>query len=1313
MTLADEPRDVRNCRFYSSSVSVVAVLAGSIVLLGWALGVKTLTSVIPGLATMKPNTALGFMATGLALWLLQLRLGELSSPRIRQVYIARSISAGVALLGLLTLVEYLFHLDIGVDDLLFRNSLLASGIVHPGRMAGATALGFLLVGAGLGFCGSSKSYLCESFALLATLNGFVASVGYLLSARALYDIPAYSSMALHTAILFFLLGLATLAARPQTGLMVVVTSPYLGGVMVRRILPIIVFTVALLGWLRWRGQLAGFYGTEFGIAILILGEITIFVTLLWRSARQLNRLDRQNRESEQQNFRLAAIVESSDNAILSKDLSGTVTSWNRGAERLYGYTAAEIVGKPVTAIIPLELQPQATQFLKGIEEGKLVTREETMRRRKDGTLVNVALSMSPVRDMEGRIVGASTIAYDISDRKRAVDSLRESEARMRLFVEHAPASLAMFDREMRYLHVSRRWRTDFGLGDRDLRGVSNYDIFPDLPERWKKAHQRGLAGEVLRADNDRFDRADGSVQWMRWEVRPWYDGIGGIGGVVIFTEDVTHRHESEAALANSRQALEDKTLLLQSVLDSMSEGLVVADEHGRFVIWNPAAQRIVGLGPMNMPSSDWTEHYKLYLPDKVTPFPSEFNPLARAILGDAGSAVMFLRHPQVAEGRFIEANASPLKDKHGVLRGGVTAFRDITERIEAEEKLREYERVVEGLEEMIVVVDRQYRYVIANKAFLAFRGMSAEQVVGHFADEVVGKEVFENLVKERMDECFRGKAVQYELTYAFPDLGKRDLFASYFPIVGPVGVERIACVLQDITDRKRGEEALRKSEERFSKAFRNSPLGIVIATETDGKYLDVNDAFLSMLGHERRDVIGHTSADIRFWAEPSDRDEMLRQLKQDERIAKLDVRFKTKAGEGREAELWAESIELDGQRCVLGIVRDITEVRQLEMQFRQAQKMEAVGRLAGGVAHDFNNMLGVILGYSDISLGLGVTGPIERYLSEIKKASQRAAILTRQLLAFSRQQVVFPKILNLNDVVRDVTSMFLRLVGEDIEVEFHPAASLGGIKADAGQIEQILMNLVVNARDAMPNGGKIIIETQNAELDEYYAAQHPGARAGGYVVLAVSDTGCGMDEKTKSQIFEPFFTTKAVGHGTGLGLSTVYGIVKQSEGYIIVYSEVGKGTTLKIYFPQVSERATAVVAPMDTEPPKGSETILVVEDDQTLRKLILKLLQEGEYRVLEADDAESALQTTETYEGEIHLLLTDVVMPGKSGVELLTQARLRYPNLRWLFMSGYAGDLVALRGAAIKETSFLEKPFTKNSLLKKVHAALHADATTD
>jgi PAS domain S-box-containing protein len=905
-------------------------------------------------------------------------------------------------------------------------------------------------------------------------------------------------------------------------------------------------------------------------------------------------------------------------------------------------------------------------------------------------------------------------------RKEVEDALRASEARYRRLFETAQDGILILDAHTGFItDVNPFLISLLDYSREDFIGKTLWDIGPFRQiQESKEAFRELQQKQYIRYENLPLETRSGRRVNVEFVSNVY--GVNGERVIQCNIRDITARKQSQgilaaqvSELARQAKALEYKTLMLQSVLDSMAEGLIVADAQGSIVIWNPAASKMLGLGAANVGIQEWSPHFGFYLPDKVTPFPSEQLPLARAIRGETSSAVMFVHNPEFIEDIFVEANASPLKDERGIVNGGVVAFRDITASMQARETLREYQRVVEGLEEMILVVDRQYRYVIANRAFLNFRGVSAEQVVGHFVDDVVGKDVFGALIKEKMDECFLGKVVLYEMAYDFPGLGKKDLSVSYFPIEGPAGVERIACVLRDITAQKLADEALRTSEERFSKAFRNNPLAIAILTEAEGRYLEVNDAFLDLLGYKRQDVIGRTAADLRFWSEPLDRMEMLRQLKDEQQVVKHHMQYRTAKGEVREAEVWVESIELAGQPCLLGITRDVTEIRQLEAQFRQAQKMEAVGRLAGGIAHDFNNILSVILGYSDLSLGLiGPENPVNRYLSETRKAAKRAALLTQQLLAFSRQRVVFPKNLDLNDVVHTVSDMFLRLVSEDVKIEFRPATSIGTIKADPSQIEQVLMNLVVNARDAMPTGGKIIIETGEAELDEGYVSRHPGSHVGRHVVLMVSDTGCGMDEQTKSQIFEPFFTTKAVGQGTGLGLSTVYGIVKQSEGYILVYSELGHGTTFKIYFPRLAEKADALVSLREEdELPRGSETILVVEDDETLREITVKLLQDAGYRVANAKDAKDALTIVAASPTEIDLLLTDVIMPGTSGTELIRQAEGGHPKLRSLLMSGYASDLVGRQGVLIHQGLFLEKPFTKKSLLAKVYSVLHSEST--
>jgi CheY-like chemotaxis protein len=379
----------------------------------------------------------------------------------------------------------------------------------------------------------------------------------------------------------------------------------------------------------------------------------------------------------------------------------------------------------------------------------------------------------------------------------------------------------------------------------------------------------------------------------------------------------------------------------------------------------------------------------------------------------------------------------------------------------------------------------------------------------------------------------------------------------------------------------------------------------------------------------------------------------------------------------------------------------------LQAQSEQAQKMEAIGRLAGGVAHDFNNLLGVIIGYSDLSIGQLTPELLVANLVQIKKAAERGAHLTRQLLAFSRQQIVSLKILDLNVVINTASQMLSRVVREDIILAYQTAIPLGSIKADSGQIEQVLLNLVVNARDAMPDGGKITIETASVELDDKYRLGREPVIAGQYVMLSVRDNGCGMDEATKARIFEPFFTTKQPGQGTGLGLASVYGIVKQSCGYVWVYSEVGRGTTFKLYFPRVQPDVEAPRMPhIYTESIGGDETILLVEDEIALREVTAFTLRSVGYTVVEVDSPAKAIWFVETHREPIHLLLTDVIMPHMNGVELSKCLKATRPHLKVIFASGYGGEELARQLSIAPNAVLLEKPFSKDTLLTKIRAVL-------
>ncbi len=400
-------------------------------------------------------------------------------------------------------------------------------------------------------------------------------------------------------------------------------------------------------------------------------------------------------------------------------------------------------------------------------------------------------------------------------------------------------------------------------------------------------------------------------------------------------------------------------------------------------------------------------------------------------------------------------------------------------------------------------------------------------------------------------------------------------------------------------------------------------------------------------------------------------------------------------------------------RGVIGVALDVTDRERLTDQLRQAQKMQAVGELAGGVAHDFNNLLMVVKGHAQLLLErLPEGAPLRHSAEQVEKAADRAASLTRQLLAFSRKQVLQPRVLDMNEVVAGMIKMFSRVIGENIEMAFLPGSKLGRVKADPGQIEQVLLNLVVNARDAMPDGGRLTLETANVELDRSYAAKHASVEPGPYVMLTVTDTGCGMDAQTQSRIFEPFFTTKGPGKGTGLGLATVYGVVKQSGGYIWLYSEVGRGTTFKIYLPEVMSEVDRPTAEPDTavEAP-ANETVLFVEDDQGVRELVRDYLVGSGYRVLEATDGVEALKIVTAHRGAIDLLITDVVMPHLSGPELAARLSAERPGLKVLFLSGYTDDTVFRHGVLEGAVAFLQKPFNLKAFAQKIREVLNGQAS--
>jgi PAS domain S-box-containing protein len=504
------------------------------------------------------------------------------------------------------------------------------------------------------------------------------------------------------------------------------------------------------------------------------------------------------------------------------------------------------------------------------------------------------------------------------------------------------------------------------------------------------------------------------------------------------------------------------------------------------------------------------------------------------------------------------------------------------------------------------------------------------------------------------------------------------------------------------------QEGLRRSEINFRSLVTHAPYG-VCRCNANGILLDVNPALVSMLGYETgSELVGRNLAnlysDSQQWFSLADN---LRSLEKFQGLASDWIR---KDRTSINVRLSGRAFRENGNDILFELfAEDVTERRALEQQLRQAQKMEAVGRLAGGIAHDFNNLLMVISGYSEFLLeGLGPEPTLRGHAQEIANAAERATALTRQLLAFSRKQMLAPKILDLNGVVTENLKMLTRLIGEDIDLVMVPGPDIGAVKADPGQIEQVIMNLAVNARDAMPQGGKLTIETANVTLDAHYARFHAPVKPGNYVMLAISDTGMGMDSDTQSHIFEPFYTTKGL-KGTGLGLSTVYGIVKQSEGYIWLYSEAGKGTTFKIYLPRfsaLSQQAAVQTAAAQEPPGQGHESVLLVEDEENLRRLTRQALENQGYSVIDAPDGPAAIQLSQAHKGPIHLLLTDVIMPGMNGRELANHISPIRPAMKVLYMSGYTENHIGHNGTLEQGITLLQKPFTLPALQAKVREVL-------
>jgi PAS domain S-box-containing protein len=1023
-----------------------AVLAsGGIVLTGWTLDLPVLKSILPNLPTMSPLTAFALCLGGLSLvagppW-------PVRRPELR--WTAAACAGALWLITALRLLAYAMRWNTGIDLLVFHED--SSHLEHVTRMAQGTALALLLVGSALLLRGTRRfAVLFQTLSLGSALIAWLGLSRYVFGGQPLLP---FAAMSVHTGVCLLALSVGTFCSRTDAELMSLLVSDSVGGRLTRRLLVPVIVIPPVVSWLSFRAQHQGWFGTEAGVSLLTLSTIVTSGVLIWSAARLLHREDLARRRAEKAGQSYLAIVEASTDAIMGKTLDGIITNWNPGAERIFGYSAAEAVGKPMTMLFQPEHLEEERTILDRISRGERVEYVTAMRVKKGGERVAVSESIAPIRDLSGRVVGASRIVRDISENQRAEVEMRRAQAELQQLLAHSPALIY-------------------------------------------------------------------TLQIKGGEITP----------------------------------------------------LLVSDN----------VQRLLGYTVEEAASYDWW-----------------FNAL----------------HPD------------------------------------------DRERVVETSARMRSLGGYTMEYRVRHK----------------------------------------------DGTYVWVEDSNRTLHrdAKTSESVG---------VWIDITDRKRVAESLLHSEERFRQLAEN-----------------INEAFW-MIDARTHEMLYVSPAYEKIWNQPCESlyrrpDSWLESVHAEDRTRIREAQSKHDSGTYDEeyrivrpdgAVRWIHDRstpirDADGSlNRIVGVAEDVTSRRALEDQYRQAQKMEAVGQLAGGVAHDFNNILTVIQGHCTLLTMKHDHDALLESAAEIETAVRRASNLTRQLLAFSRRQTLVARDLDLNEVVASLSKMLQRILGEDVHMQlrFDPRPLI--VHGDAGMLDQVLLNLAVNARDAMPGGGELIIETTRTEFDQSAADQSAQIRPGSFVCLNVTDTGTGIPKDVLPRIFEPFFTTKEVGHGTGLGLATVFGIVKQHGGWVHAYSEIGHGTTFRVYLPRATSAVDVAVGRTTLADVRGgSETILVAEDDPAVRSIVRTVLGGLGYRVLEAPTGVAALEVWTHHRGEVELLLTDLVMPdGMSGIELGNRIIAADRTMRVIYMSGYSPEIAGKNIELHEGANFLAKPFNPKKLAQVVRDTL-------
>jgi PAS domain S-box-containing protein len=978
---------------------------------------------------------------------------------------------------------------------------------------------------------------------------------------------------------------------------------------------------------------------------------------------------------------------------ISQPGEGKMIDVNNSWLRQSGFTREEVLGHK-SVELNLWVHPEERNALVNrlVKEGAVRDVEIAVRKKSGET--RVGLISAETIELEGKPC-VLWVTQDITAQKEAAEKLRVSEERFSKAFHSSPIPMTILRlRDKTLVDVNEAMVRLTGYQREEGLGSSSVEL-----GAWVHPEERAIIlgrlekGETVRDVEMEYRRKSGEKRFALIAVEQME--LEGEACLLWVAQDITDRKQAEEKLRASEERF-------SKAFDSSPSAMaIVRLSDGKLIDVNSSLLRQGGYSREEV------------LGQSVAELDIWVNPENRAAvierLKNEGSVQGVEISLQRKSGEVRIAMLSAAMIELGGDPCILWAFQDVTSLKEATEKLRvSEERFLKAFQSNPICMSisrlADGKLIDVNGAWLLQSGFSREEVQGRTVVDLnlwARPEDRENLIG-RLESQGSVRDVVVPVRRRFGGTRTERVAAEIIELEG----ER--CVLwvsQDISAQMDAEEKLRASEEHFSKAFHLSPHAMTISRLEDGRYLEVNDRWLQWSNFTREQMIGRSSVELGIWS-AEERANYARELKEHGFVRNLEVTFHFGSKEPFVCLLSSELIELKGEQCILTAIQDIVERKKLEEQLRQSQKMEAVGLLAGGVAHDFNNLLGVILGYADlIAEQVASQRELCEEVEQIRSAAERAASLTKQLLAFSRRQLLKPKVLDLNGVVTETERLLRRLIGEHIVLVTRLAPKLERVKADRAQIEQVIMNLAVNARDAMPLGGTLTIETSNAELDAEYARQHVGARPGRYVMLAMSDTGIGMDTETQARVFEPFFTTKEAGKGTGLGLATVYGIVKQSGGSIWLYSEVGRGTTFKVYLPEVDEPLESTIAEKRAAPmAKGTEMILLVEDEDALRNLVFDYLRRTGYSVLAARNAQEALERSRG--ANISLILTDVVLPGVSGPELARQVRELHPSAKVVFVSGYTDGAMAQHDLIEHGATLLHKPFRMPELGRTIREVL-------